>query len=893
MRGWTGCVILICFFVRTYGQKLAISGSIFSDSNSVIQFSYIKIVQKSNNRILSFFNTGKSNTFSVDVLIPSADTVIVTASHIGYKTVSLARFAKGGDSFRFDLVMPLNVDSIKDVMIKAPPVWVRGDTTFFNANAFKEGGEKKLKELLLNMPGFEIDDRGNLLYKKKIVEKVMVEGEDIFADKVKLMLNNFPVHVISTIQVLENQNTDPLKKGLVNENKVFLNIGLNKDKLKAAFGDGEVGVGNTGRYLVNPVLFSLYGKLKAGYIGNWNNIGSGLDWREQDELTSNNTLMGENWMMGTNQFQIINEMDSRRYITNGQIDNRLQFDIPLSKSLKSILEFNLIKDHQAQTVYNNSNIYNGQSYIGQADTSYTLNTPLLLTAKYTLNWKESPNRNFAGSIAYYYNGNQSQSNQFYFQQGVSSNLFNNISNHLNSYEISLSSSSRPSESRFESWSGKFAQHYYPQSEMATSSTFPSIFHLPDSSYQLLSHHLLNKSIFGSLNLDLIKKTAHGTWTGGASIDVINSKVINGFDFNSPTKNATEFSPGFLNGSGTYNAIAASGHLVRAFSLWALPVSFTTEDGVAFARILEGDSVKTFATPQFNLSLDSRENLFVNLTQEVKLSVDQKQTPCYKFYGILLPTSVSSFQRYADVSLPVRSFNFNYNLGYSPVPRLSSSLVFGYTRKFTDYTEITGLDQFVQTNVDSLVARGTNTFYVQLGGGMSSAKEKPIIDYQVGYNNTQFLLPFLGQLFSSSLGMYSASLGLNGYLGSRYYVRFSTTYIEMIQRLPSEIQNSIPGRVSYLHSSLTHKYRVSKRISLLAVEDWYNNNLLTNHQNSAILFDATISYTLLKIPLSFSLMGNNISNRRSYGSSDISPLSQRFFSTPLIGREIFFSVRYDL
>src|SRR5690606_25866976 len=116
--------------------------------------------------------------------------------------------------------------TLNEVEIKAPPIWKRGDTTFYEVEAFKDGDEKKLKDILLKMPDFKEDEHGNILFKKKVIEKITIDGEAIFSDKTKLLMDNFPVHVLETIQAIENQSNQRLLKGLSNENKVFLNLGL-------------------------------------------------------------------------------------------------------------------------------------------------------------------------------------------------------------------------------------------------------------------------------------------------------------------------------------------------------------------------------------------------------------------------------------------------------------------------------------------------------------------------------------------------------------------------------------------------------------------------------------------------------------------------------------------
>ncbi|MGS0526598.1 hypothetical protein ACU8V7_16910 [Zobellia nedashkovskayae] len=60
------------------------------------------------------------------------------------------------------------------------PVSVKGDTIVYDTDAFVSGTEKKLKDVLENLPGIEINDDGQIEVEGKTVSKVMVEGKDFF-----------------------------------------------------------------------------------------------------------------------------------------------------------------------------------------------------------------------------------------------------------------------------------------------------------------------------------------------------------------------------------------------------------------------------------------------------------------------------------------------------------------------------------------------------------------------------------------------------------------------------------------------------------------------------------------------------------------------------------------
>ena len=215
--------------------KITISGKIFDSNGISLANCIVKIGQKGIIPILYYTNTAEKNSFSIHLNIPGKDTVSIYINHSGYnaviKKITVEQLLQEEE---LEITMARVPQTLPEVRIE-PDSWTKDDTTFYRVDAFKEGGEKKLKDIITKIPGFDIDEQGNLLYKQKMVERITVNGEDLFADKMSLLLNNFPVHVINTIEAQEKQSGNRLMKGLINGNKVFVNLRIKKEKLSAAF----------------------------------------------------------------------------------------------------------------------------------------------------------------------------------------------------------------------------------------------------------------------------------------------------------------------------------------------------------------------------------------------------------------------------------------------------------------------------------------------------------------------------------------------------------------------------------------------------------------------------------------------------------------------------------
>jgi hypothetical protein len=151
---------------------------------------------------------------------------------------------------------------------------ISGDTISYQADAFNTGTEKKLEDVLENLPGVEVDENGEVTVEGKVVEKVMVEGKDFFDGDTKMATKNIPANAIDKIQVLRNYNdVKPLGGVTNNEDRIAINIKLKEGKKNIFFGDVSAEVGLDSRYLVHPNLFYYTPKASFNFIGDANNIG--------------------------------------------------------------------------------------------------------------------------------------------------------------------------------------------------------------------------------------------------------------------------------------------------------------------------------------------------------------------------------------------------------------------------------------------------------------------------------------------------------------------------------------------------------------------------------------------------------------------------------------------
>ena len=157
------------------------------------------------------------------------------------------------------------------------PVTIKGDTIVYNADSFNTGTERKLGDVLKNLPGVEVNDDGQIQVEGKVVSKVMVDGKDFFDGDSKLATQNIPSNAVDKVQVLKNYaNVGQLSGVTNNQDNIAINIKLKEGKKNFWFGNVTAGGGgsdNNGLYLFQPKLFYYSPNYSINTITDINNLG--------------------------------------------------------------------------------------------------------------------------------------------------------------------------------------------------------------------------------------------------------------------------------------------------------------------------------------------------------------------------------------------------------------------------------------------------------------------------------------------------------------------------------------------------------------------------------------------------------------------------------------------
>lgn len=198
--------ILFLFLISLPGlcQNFSLFGKVTDEDDSSAIGAAISILKISDSSLIKAGSVNLRGIFKVEEI--PAGTYILKIEFIGYK-----------DEFRkIELNEDLRLGRIKlkpdtktlgeiEVTTTAVTATQNGDTTAYNANAFKTNKDATAEDLITKMPGVTIVD-GKVQAQGEDVKTVLVDGKPYFGDDPNAVLKNLPAEIIDKVQLFDRKS---------------------------------------------------------------------------------------------------------------------------------------------------------------------------------------------------------------------------------------------------------------------------------------------------------------------------------------------------------------------------------------------------------------------------------------------------------------------------------------------------------------------------------------------------------------------------------------------------------------------------------------------------------------------------------------------------------------
>jgi hypothetical protein len=334
----------VCCFLSVTVSTQSLNGLVKDGSNLTLPSA--QVLLRNGEAIKAFAMTGADGTFTLDVTAADSDSSVVEIRYFGYAPRRIALKEIDLEEV-FTVILKEQGVELKEVVVSAAalPKISKGDTLIYRTDAYRDGSEKKIEEVIAKLPGVEVDEEGKIKVKGKPLDRILVDGEDLFDKNYTLLSRNVPADLVDRIDVINNYQQDVLIGDLSTESEIVLNLNLDPEKKRPVFGEVGGQLGNNTTRAAHGNFFHFGKKAKAvnfsdyGTLGNSSSVGhvllqsvQGLNGRQP---TAGQTVLNSE---ATRSYRLIATED---YLENEAYGTAQTILTRLGKKAKNRMIFNL------------------------------------------------------------------------------------------------------------------------------------------------------------------------------------------------------------------------------------------------------------------------------------------------------------------------------------------------------------------------------------------------------------------------------------------------------------------------------------------------------------------------------------------------------------------------
>ena len=234
----------------------------------------------SNGKAVAFTSTTSTGTFTLKMK-PSAAAIAFRC--LGYENMKLPLTHDFGKTVR----MKPQTTLLKDVLIKAPDIYAKGDTLVFNVERYANAKDDAIIDVIKRLPGITVEKDGTIKYQGKPINKFYLDGNDFLGGQYGLATENISHKDVKSVEVMENHQPIKALEGLEFPEEAGINLKLKDDAKRKWVGVAKTAAGYA------PLLYdgSLYAMRLATKVQNIVSLrGGNTGWNPAAQITEHDFL---------------------------------------------------------------------------------------------------------------------------------------------------------------------------------------------------------------------------------------------------------------------------------------------------------------------------------------------------------------------------------------------------------------------------------------------------------------------------------------------------------------------------------------------------------------------------------------------------------------------------
>lgn len=218
-------VLLLAFLLPTVNAGVIVKGRVTDTEGNPLAGIIIRLYQDT--KVKGFANSKRDGSFAV-----KADTITLPAlltfasKSFGHKEITVESLT---DSI-YAVLTPEHYQ-IKEVVVKALRVRVKGDTITYDVAAHTGKGDRSIEDVIKKLPGIEVSETGVISYDGEPINNFYIEGLNLMGGNYAVASQNIKPQDVAAVSVYERHQPKKALKNVVESKSAALNLKLKKGSM--------------------------------------------------------------------------------------------------------------------------------------------------------------------------------------------------------------------------------------------------------------------------------------------------------------------------------------------------------------------------------------------------------------------------------------------------------------------------------------------------------------------------------------------------------------------------------------------------------------------------------------------------------------------------------------
>ena len=273
-------------------QQVEVSGFVMDSlTQQPLAHALIYTSDDTSGNFIAFVNANDKGQFKLS-FIDYGNNTKIHIRYLGYQEKYI-KLVDIGKTTMLDIYLVPKQNTLKELVIseKRPPITQNADTTVYEVKYFVDSTEYNVEDILKKIPGVEVKSNGTIMVNGKNVEKLLVEGSDLFGLKYTIGTKNIRAGYLDKVEIIDHYQENPVLSDVNTSDAIVLNLRFKEEKkniLNSTFDIGSgVGLDKDWKFMSNVNAFSIASKKKLVLLGSNGNTGTSYNMNEIESIYNN------------------------------------------------------------------------------------------------------------------------------------------------------------------------------------------------------------------------------------------------------------------------------------------------------------------------------------------------------------------------------------------------------------------------------------------------------------------------------------------------------------------------------------------------------------------------------------------------------------------------------